>query len=57
VRGGDRGVGSRGVEDMWHHDAGRAGVERGRITQEWTLFNEFEMLQQILRDDPVAGAT
>ena len=31
-------------------------IEQGRITQEWTLFNEFEVLQQILRDEPVAGA-
>ena len=31
-------------------------IEHGRITQEWMLFNEFEVLQQILRDEPVAGA-
>ena len=31
-------------------------IEQGRIAQEWTLFNEFEVLQQILRDEPVAGA-
>jgi predicted ester cyclase len=31
-------------------------VENGRIAQEWTLFNEFDLLQQILRDDPYAGA-
>jgi predicted ester cyclase len=31
-------------------------IEQGRIAQEWTLFNEFEILQQILRDEPVAGA-
>lgn len=28
----------------------------GRIAQEWTLFNEFEVLQQLCRDEPVAGA-
>jgi predicted ester cyclase len=33
-----------------HHVVG------GRIVQEWTIFNEFEVLQQILRDEPVAGA-
>ena len=31
-------------------------IRGGRITQEWTLFNEFEVLQQILRAEPVAGA-
>lgn len=31
-------------------------IRGGRIEQEWTLFNEFEALQQIYRDEPVAGA-
>jgi predicted ester cyclase len=32
-------------------------IRQGRITREWTQFNEFEVLQQIYRDEPVAGAT
>ena len=31
-------------------------IAGGRIAEEWTLFNEFEVLQQIYRDQPVAGA-
>lgn len=31
-------------------------IESGRIAQEWTLFNEFEVLQQIYRDEPLTGA-
>lgn len=31
-------------------------VVAGRIEQEWTLFNEFEVMQQIYRDEPVPGA-
>jgi predicted ester cyclase len=31
-------------------------IRGGRIAQEWTLFNEFEVLQQIYREQPVAGA-
>ncbi len=27
-------------------------IRDGRITEEWTMFNEFELLQQILRDEP-----
>jgi predicted ester cyclase len=28
-------------------------IADGRIQEEWTVFNEFEVLQQLLRDDPV----
>jgi predicted ester cyclase len=31
-------------------------ISEGRIEQEWALFNEFDVLQQLLRDEPVAGA-
>ncbi len=31
-------------------------IHEGRIAQEWTIFNEFEVLQQIARDEPVSGA-
>jgi predicted ester cyclase len=31
-------------------------IRGARIEQEWTLFNEFEVLQQIYRDEPVSGA-
>jgi hypothetical protein len=27
-------------------------IAGGRITEEWTLFNEFDVLAQLLRDDP-----
>ncbi|UNS95575.1 ester cyclase [Streptomyces tubbatahanensis] len=27
-------------------------LSQGRITEEWTLFNEFDVLAQLLRDDP-----
>lgn len=29
-------------------------VADGKIQEEWTVFNEFEVLQQLLRDEPVA---
>jgi predicted ester cyclase len=29
-------------------------VRGGRIVQEWTVFNEFAILQQLLRDEPLA---
>lgn len=31
-------------------------IRDGRITQEWTVFNEFALLQQLLRDEPFTGA-
>jgi len=31
-------------------------IAAGRIEQEWTLFNELDVLQQIYRDEPLAGA-
>ncbi len=32
-------------------------IRHGRIVEEWTMFNEFSTLQQILREDPLPGAT
>jgi len=31
-------------------------IAGGRIEQEWTMFNEFEVMQQIYRDEPLPGA-
>lgn len=32
----------------------RRRIVGGRITEEWMMFNEFEVMQQIFRDDPFA---
>jgi hypothetical protein len=32
-------------------------IDGGKVKEEWMMFNEFEVMQQIYRDDPVPLAT